>query len=206
MGERLKQEDELHRAIADAIETRLRVGAPGIVRSFDPEKQTAEIQLAIREKMRMETGVFPLMDKDLPLLVDVRVGIPRAGGFMLTLPVASGDECWVFFADSCIDAWFQSGGVQNQVFKRRHSLADAFAVPMAWSQPRAISEYSSTSLQIRNEAGTAFIDLSPTALTLSFAGKTIVIDATGVTIEGKAFLPHRHTGVQAGPDQTGGVA
>ena len=134
----------------------MRVMIPGIVKSFDVAKQTATVQISIRERVNLN-GV--LSWETLPLLVDVNVGMFRAGGYVITFPVNEGDEGLVFFADACIDAWWQSGGIQNQMDKRRHDLSDGFFIPLTWSQPRAISGYSNDSVQIRNEAGSAYVEI-----------------------------------------------
>ena len=75
-----------------------------------------------------------LMTKDgavaeaLPVLQDVPIVWPSGGGVTLTLPVAAGDECLLVIADRCIDAWWQSGGVQLPMDSRAHDLSDAFAI------------------------------------------------------------------------------
>ncbi len=45
-----------------------------------------------------------------------------------------------------------------------------------------LSETGSTSAQIRNEAGTNYVELSASALTLKFGNQSIVIDDTEVKI------------------------
>jgi hypothetical protein len=51
----------------------------------------------------------------------------------------------------------------------------------------------------------ATIAVTSTAITLSCGGHSIVINSTGVIIDGKVFLTHQHTGVQSGSGDTGGV-
>ena len=97
-------------ARAAAIKTR--VCMPGIIQSFDAAAQTVTVQPALREKMLVDGDEYWI---DIPLLVDVPIVVPRAGGYALTLPIQAGDECLVVFGDMCIDGWWQSGGVQNQV-------------------------------------------------------------------------------------------
>lgn len=63
---------------------------PGKIVSFDPEKQTAEVQLLISRQFK--TGD----PQPLPKLINVPVRFPRAGGFNITFPVAVDDECVVF--------------------------------------------------------------------------------------------------------------
>lgn len=127
---------------------------------------------AIREKINFNGEESWI---DIPLLVDVPIVFPRAGGYVLTFPVKKGDECLVVFGDMCIDAWWQSGGVQNQVESRRHDLSDGFAIIGCWSQPRVVSNYSTESVQLRNEAGNAYFEIK---------GSTININADTINIKG----------------------
>lgn len=159
-------------------ENNLRVASPGIIQSFDPEEQTVTVQLAIREKRLKNDGTEEWLD--IPQLVDVPVVFPRAGGYVLTFPVKAGDECLVVFGDACMDAWWQSGGVQNQIDCRRHDLSDGYAILGPWSQPRRISNYSTSSVQLRNESGSAYIELSGD--TVNIAGGVINIKGGRVNI------------------------
>ncbi|WP_462305050.1 Gp138 family membrane-puncturing spike protein [Acidaminococcus massiliensis] len=197
--------NEENKARSRAIKTR--VASPGIIQSFDSTTQTVSVQLAIREK-RYNDGEETW--EDVPLLVDVPVVFPRAGGYLLTLPIAPGDECLVIFGDNCMDAWWQSGGVQNQIDCRRHDLSDGYAIPGPWSQPRVISNYSTKSAQLRTENGEAYIELSGNAINLvggviTIQGSSVVIGGS-TTIDGKRFIGHTHTGVETGGGNTGGVA
>lgn len=131
------------------LSSNLRVASPGIIESFDPATQTVSVKLAIRERVGNETGV--VQDLQLPLLVDVPIVIPRAGGFCLTLPIKTGDECLVIFSDTCIDAWFSNGGVQAQLENRRHDLSDGFAILGTWSQPNKVPNYNSSAMCLRSE-------------------------------------------------------
>ncbi len=99
-GEALKQDffSSLHCAL------------PGIVISFDAEKQTAEIQPAVKAG-----------SMNYPVLSDVPVFMP------VPFDVHAGDACLVIFADVDIDAWFASGQPEIPGSARKHSLSDGFA-------------------------------------------------------------------------------
>src|SRR6185312_1665685 len=58
---------------------------------------------------------------------------------------------------------------------------------------------------IQNIGGNCKINLTSTSITLSCGGHSVVIGASGVTIDGKQFLTHEHSGVQSGGSNTGGV-
>lgn len=175
-------QDELYRSMGDNWKNVLRVACPGIVQSFNPIEQTVTVQPTIREEIAKED-----LSKEwvsLPLLLDVPINIPRAGGYSMTLPVKEGDECLVIFLDTCMDAWWSYGGVQNQLEKRRHDLSDAVAILGLWSQPNAIKNYSVNSCQLRNEEGNAYIELKDNNINLV---------GNSVKINGLDFNTHTHT-------------
>lgn len=157
ISERIDSPEEFYRILADSISNNLRVAVPGVIQSFDPIEQTVTVQPVIREKIRNDDLSEDWVN--LPLLLDVPIVLPRAGGFILTLPIQPGDECLVIFADMCIDAWWEAGGIQNQIEKRRHDLSDAFAILGSWSQPRRIQNYSTAAAQLRSENGTSYIEI-----------------------------------------------
>ena len=126
ISERLHSEEEQQRVAAFNNAAQLRVAIPAIVESFDPEKQTVSVQPAITENIRV--GEEAAKTARLPILTDIPICFPRAGGYSITLPIKKGDECLLVFADMCIDGWWQSGGVQDQMETRRHDLSDAFAI------------------------------------------------------------------------------
>ncbi len=186
----------------------LRVACPAIVQDVDYQRQTLTAQPAIRE--RMNDGEGNLSDVDLPLLLDVPFFVYTGGGYCLTLPIKPGDDCLIVFGDNCMDAWWQSGGVQNQIDRRRHDLSDGFAIVGFRSQPAVVSGYSADTAQLRNKAGTAYVEISGS--TINIVGGNVNISAGSVniggstTIDGKPFLPHTHSGVMSGPSNTGGVS
>ena len=180
----------------------LRVAAPAIVKTVDYAKQTLTCQLAIRE--RMNDGKGNLTWIEIPELLDVPFLVYSGGGYCLTLPIKPGDDCLVIFGDNCIDAWWQSGGVQNQIERRRHDLSDGFAIVGFRSQPGVVSNYSSNTAQLRNKDGDAYIEISGSTINIHGAGG-VNIDG-GTTIDDRVFLSHTHTGVQSGCGTTGGVS
>lgn len=159
IAQRTNNPEELYRILADKIKFEIRVAVPGIVQSFDPDEQIVTVQPAIRERVRDQNGVMQYVT--LPLLMDVPVVFPRAGGYVLTMPISPGDECLIIFGDSCMDAWWSNGEIQNPIEKRRHDLSDGYAVMGVWSQPRRLSNYSTEAAELRTEDGQTFIRLKP---------------------------------------------
>ena len=186
-------QSDQYRALAEKIGSELRVAMPGIITAYNPTAQTATVQPAIRERVNQQDGTSA--DTPLPLLLDCPVMMPRGGGFTLSIPVAVGDECLVIFADSCIDAWWQSGGIQNQLEKRRHDLSDGIVIPGLWSQPRRIvpgegMQMGSTANSVSVTAGGVTIKAGAAEINATSSGVTVTapkvdFNAGSVKINGK---------------------
>ncbi|RQZ76384.1 hypothetical protein DF052_00045 [Burkholderia glumae] len=154
---------------------------PGEIESFNAAAQTCTVQLTVSAQVRADDG--SVSSEALPVLVDCPAQFPSGGNSTLTFPVTKGDECLVVFASRCIDAWWQLGGVQEQVEVRMHSLSDGFALLGFRSQPRVLANVSTTSAQLRSDDGATFIDLNPTAGTLKLvAPGGLEIDAPTVKV------------------------
>ncbi|WP_434524380.1 phage baseplate assembly protein V [Photorhabdus asymbiotica] len=157
--ERLNRPEAVFFSMQEVISAGLYVSLPCIIQSFDADAVTVTAQPAIRWKIRKKNGEQESIS--LPLLVDVPVVFPRGGGVTLTFPVKAGDECLVVFADRCIDYWWQSGGIQEPVDPRQHSLSDGFALIGPQSQQQKISNISISTAQLRSDDGAAYIELDP---------------------------------------------
>ena len=162
-------------------------------------------------------------------LTDVPVSMIYLGGWNLTFPISVGDECMIVFADREIGVWLQNGGINNTpISDRMHSLSDAIAVPGLRSIPRALANYSQSSVQLRNDDGSVMIDLAAGRVTVTApdvqvncttaevtasdqitldAMNGVIIDGHGQTkIDGHNFDAHVHTGITPGTFDTGPVA
>jgi hypothetical protein len=200
---------------------------PAIVNSVNFAANTITAQVAIRPKVTDENG--DVTDVNIPLLVDVPICFTRGGGFSVTVPIAVGDNVLISFADRCIDAWWQNGGVQNQEVMRVHDLSDGFAVLCPSSQDKLLSNVSATSLQVRSDDGGTVIDLKKGLVTITATSVKINgnLEVTGTTkmtgaitasssltangafssptatIGGIAFATHKHSNPEGG--LTGGA-
>lgn len=154
----LNDEEEGARLAQDGHQSRIWTAMPGIVQSVDLAKQTCVVQLAIQG--RAEDSEGNLTYQNISILQDVPIVFPRAGGFIMTFPMAAGDEVLVVFASRCIDSWWQNGGYANKPMEfRMHDLSDGFAIPGPTSQPKKISSVSTTEIQIRNESGDTYLSI-----------------------------------------------
>jgi len=188
-------EDVSHSAIDSALKD-THTCLPGIIHSFNPATQTAEVQPAIK-RIFNETGAV-----NLPMCVDVPVIFPGGGGFMLTFPVVAGDECVLVFSERCIDGWAMDGEISEPEDYRQHDLSDAFAFVGVNSQPKKLASFATNGAEIRNRAGTVKLNLSSSGITIT--GNLTIngqVSANGHRID----ETHKHSGVTTGGGQTGVV-
>lgn len=149
-----------------------------LVDDIDPVTQTVTVQVAIQERVRTPQGQAWY---DIPPIVNVPILVPRGGGYAITLPLKKGDQGMLIFCDTCFDNWWVNGqnnappaqnvtnasGSQRQLEVRRHYVHDCGFFPGMWSQNNLVPNYSTTSLQIRADDGSAVIDVSASAVTVS---------------------------------------
>jgi hypothetical protein len=219
--ELLDDPEEALRLALDNAQGKIWTAIPAIVKAVDLSRQTVSAQPSIQGSITNAAGVRQYVN--LPLLVDVLIVWPRAGGFALTFPIKVDDEVLIVFASRCIDSWWQSGGVGVPAEARMHDLSDGFAILAPTSQPKKLSGVSSTNVQLRNDAGSTYVEItadgkarvvSPAAIdiqapTINLSGSVEIsgpVNQSGgtFTIGGIVFGTHKHGGVAPGGSQTSG--
>lgn len=209
LEQRISKLESLFSKLISDVKSDIRVSLPAKVISFDKEKQTISCIPTVRELVNINGQVKYV---DLPVLEDVPIQMPRAGGWIITLPIKPGDECMVIFQDLCIDGWWFRGDIQNWNDLRRHDFSDAIATFSPWSQPNVISNYFEDGIELRSVDGSTKITIESGKISilgdLEVTGKisasdtiTSDVDVIAGTISGKT---HKHTGVQTGSGNTGG--
>lgn len=116
--------------IRDAMEARLEsvfTALPGEVIRYDADKQAADVQPMIKRVVRRSDG--SAQAEDLPILPNVPVVFPAAGGFRLTLPVAKGDPVLLVFTQRPIDEWRRTGELSHPGDLRLHHPSGVVALP-----------------------------------------------------------------------------
>ena len=189
---------------------------PAIVRRYSPEKLTCEVEVSVQAQVSdLRTGAKQWVP--LPLLVDCPVVFPQGGQFLLTFPIAPGDEALVVFASRCIDAWWQSGGVQVQADLRMHDLSDGFVIPGVRSQARLpLGTVSATDVELRNSTGDSVVRIKPSGAMELTSPVSISLTAPDIALNGNVASSgtfrnngvnisstHRHTGVDTGTGTSG---
>lgn len=161
---------------------------PGILDSFDTAKMTCVVQPTIMGVWRNPDGSTKRVT--LPQCLDVPIFFPSGGGYTLTFPVKKDDEGLLVFSSRCIDAWWQNGKVQPAPELRMHDLSDGFFFPGFRSVPRVLSNISTTSVQLRADDASSYVDIAAGLMTLKHPTKLLVDTPlaefkTDVKIDGK---------------------
>lgn len=172
------------------------VSLPCVVQRFDPYKQVVDVQPLIREKLLNPENVISY--EQYPLLVNVPVVYPRAGGFSITFPISAGDECLVVFSDLAIDNWWLNGNVQNPVEQRRHDLSDGIAIFGLKNQTKINGNEIGTKLKISDSDGNSIIIGDGIEFNGSFGSVTINTINNVVT----EYPNHKHKVSVAGAEYT----
>lgn len=204
----INDQEEAIRLAIEGHQAKMWTAIPCIVQSVNFTQMTLQAQPAIQGQISLDDGTTQFVN--LPLVVDVPICFPSAGGFALTLPIHLGDEVLVLFASRCIDSWWQSGGIGLPAEMRMHDLSDGFAIPGPKSLPNVMPSISPTNAQLRNTAGTTYLEITPTGVINLVA--PLGVHVTGnLTVSGEVFagatlIPlsaHIHTGVTTGSGSTG---
>jgi hypothetical protein len=202
VSERLASPDVLWKAIARRISYSLRCGLPGVITAFNPVTQYVSVQLLITEKIFINQE---MTQKSIPVLNDVLLLLPGDTNWCITFPSLIGAECYVCFADMCINAWATNGPgaapnqAQNQEINRRHDLSDGFAILRPRSKPNAITEYSTTAMEIRSADNTVKIALTESEI--SCTTPLLTVDAP-MNVNGKVTVTDELLANSLGTTQT----
>lgn len=184
VGERSPSDEEVIRRNNDALSAKIRVAIPAEVISFDETLQTVSVQPLIQEKI-ISRADGTVVWTPLPVINDVPVLFPQAGEFILTMPIQAGDVVQLLVNDLCIDAWFESGGQQNWMDRRRHDLSDAVALPglNAKPQAQAITDFQTDAAELRTKDRTQFVRLETDEIKIQSDAKISALVGSQTTIQ-----------------------
>jgi hypothetical protein len=166
-------DEALHGALVD-----LHTALPGRIDSFDPATQRAEVTVELQREFERPDGT--LESVTVPQIVDVPILFPRAGGYVMTFPVAAGDKCLVVCIERNASGWLQEGAESVPPDARRHSYSDAIAILGLWPSSSAMAPGSSTTaLEIRSEDGAVKITVGATDITVETTSAAFTVAAGG---------------------------
>lgn len=142
-----------------------------------------------------------------------RVTMPIQGAEYQRLPVQINDKGYALPADVYLGGVSGLGGGTADM-TQRGNLSTLGWFPLGnknWTLPGGADgntyvAYGKDALLLLDSfAANASIKLTNSEIAMNCGGHNIVINASGVIIDGKPFLPHSHSGVQSGGSDTGPV-
>jgi hypothetical protein len=132
---------------------------------LDPQIQNVQVKAGVE------------IPKDIAIMPRVPIGFFKAGGFVLTLPVAVGDEGLIIFSDRGLSVWKETGAKAPPRETHFHSLSDGVFVPFPTSKAGAIQNFDPTSLYAGVEDQSAYLQVSKGGLAKIFAGTKLTFDS-----------------------------
>ena len=129
----------IKKAIAGALQD-VHVALPGCVVRWDATANLADVQVQVQHPVWDDDNGRTY--EDLGTLLGVPVMWPRAGGFVLTLPMAAGDYGLLVFCSSPIGEWRSTGQSSQPVDASRLSIGWPVFIPGAFpdSSPYSVSD------------------------------------------------------------------
>lgn len=129
--------------------------AVATVQAFDPDTQRiqATINYSREYSEKNSMGEYVPVLRSYPMLADLPAIVLGGAGANLTFPIATGDQCLVFFNDRDMDNWIAGAFTGAPATARLHSFADGIALVGL----NKVSDYDADRVVLRN--GTAKIGL-----------------------------------------------
>lgn len=149
--------------VLDSAMTDIHTAQPGIVRSYDAATQTAEIQLGNRAVIPASSEDDEDLVESLPILGNVPVMWPRAGGFFLHFPIAEGDTVLVIFCESDTNQFRQNASESDPGTPERFGLSGAVAIPGYPTLGNENGDASGTYGRVGEEGG-PYIEFRPSEI------------------------------------------
>lgn len=117
--------------ITAALDSRLlslHTSMPGVVVSYNPATQCANVQPVIKRAVPLSDGTYE--HEELPIVHNVQVEFGGStGGYAMQFPVLPGDNVWLIFSEAATAKWRTTGQISEPGDLRRHDLSYACAIP-----------------------------------------------------------------------------
>lgn len=157
----------LNDAIGLAIDFKLNnlhTALPASIVNYDYTTQKANVQPLLNKFWTDANIGNPPPPSQMPIINNVPVIFPRAGGASLTFPVSAGDTCLLLFIERSTDLWKTQGGQVTPDDNRKFDLSDAVAI-------MGLFPFTETSSATNN-----------TDMLLTYAGSKIRIKQDGAVV------------------------
>lgn len=130
-----------------AAKDELRVGGPATVVSYDFKLKLAAVRPD--HKRRYDDGTV----EDAPIIYNVPVKHPQAGGAFIHLPIKPGHKVWLSYGDKSLEKWLSNGEPNDPDDTRSHHISDAVAYPGCYPFNDTVKIANGDDIIIKNEGG-----------------------------------------------------
>lgn len=143
--------------LKDAMDSRVsevNTCLPAKVKAYYPATQTADLLPCVKRPMPTDTG--GQTSEPIPEMLGVPVAFPRAGDFIMHLPLQAEDFVLLVFSQFSIGEFLANGHVQEQQEPddvRHHSMSSAVAIAGVFPNNDRVSGLSATEALLGNPAG-----------------------------------------------------
>ena len=163
---------------------------PAKIVVYDFKTRKATVQPALNQKYNDGEVV------ELPVIHNVPVIHPAAGGASITLPVKKDDPVLLVFSERSLEEWLQNGNQNTPDDPRQNDLTDAVAhlglQPFSVESPvesadDLLIDYDGSQI-VMHPAGVVDIsadEINMDSTTVNVTAPTITLDATNVNVSGK---------------------
>lgn len=166
-------------------------------------------------KNNFVTVKFEVINSVTPQTIP-QVTIPQAISRYARPPTQVGDKGFAVAADTFLSGVIGLTNGPANISQQPGNLSTLVFVPLSNTGFSSVDNnaYNITGPNgavIQDDSGNAKITLTPSQIVLSVGGNNVTINSSGVsitgtlTINGKPFLSHEHSGVTAGSGNTGAV-
>lgn len=153
----MPREPTLQELIRSAIDSRMldvHTRLACRVKTYDSATQCVDVELVVKGRVpSAEADDGSTVSEALPVIPNVPVEWPSAGGYYFHLPIAPGDEGIVSFFESAIGHFRETGEVSEPGDLRRHSMSSATFVPVPLSKGKRLASVPADAGQIAVPSG-----------------------------------------------------
>lgn len=156
----------------------------GTVEFFDPILQTVKATINYKKTYFEKDLLGNYSPKliDYPVIIDAPVITLGGGNGALTFPIASGDECIIFFNDRDIDNWFSGSSGSAVATGRLHSFSDAIILIGPRSMANVLLNLNMDGPELRTEDGVAKVAVTDSDVKLTYGLNTLELNSSKLLI------------------------
>jgi hypothetical protein len=120
------------------------------VESYDVKTQQVNVSPVLKRSVVTMDGDW--VSEDLPVLCDVPVLFPRAGGFFISFPIQPGDFVQLIFNEVEIEDWHDDSS-PTIAHSQRFTMQGAVAIPGIFPQAKSLLDAHKTNFVMGKEQG-----------------------------------------------------